>query len=135
MAESSGAEPVVVLVVEDEALIQDIVVTVLQEGGFAVVTAKNAAEAIQLLDNDPLGFQALIADIRLGSGPNGWAVAKHGRELNPQLPVVYMSGDSGVDWAANGVPQSLMLQKPFAPAQIVTAVASLINQAPALPAP
>jgi hypothetical protein len=38
-----------------------------------------------------------------------------------------MSGDSAGDWAANGVPNSIMLNKPFAPAQLVTAVSQLLN--------
>ena len=35
--------------------------------------------------------------------------------------------DSAEDWASKGVPNSIMLAKPFAPAQLVTAVAQLIN--------
>lgn len=52
-------------------------------------------------------------------------VAKHARELDPEFPVVYMSGDSAADWASKGVPNSIRLSKPFAPAQLVTAVFSL----------
>ena len=74
-------------------------------------------------------IRALITDIRMGEGPDGWEIARRARELNPRLPVIYMSGDSAADWSAQGVPGSIMLQKPFASAQIVTAVASLINQA------
>jgi hypothetical protein len=39
-----------------------------------------------------------------------------------------MSGDSAGDWSSQGVPGSIMLQKPFAVAQVVTAVASMIHQ-------
>jgi hypothetical protein len=38
-----------------------------------------------------------------------------------------MSGDSAEEWASKGVPISIMLAKPFAPAQLVTAVAQLLN--------
>jgi hypothetical protein len=51
----------------------------------------------------------------------------HAREINPSFPVVYMSGDSAEDWASQGVPNSIMLSKPFAPAQLVTAVSQLLN--------
>jgi hypothetical protein len=40
-----------------------------------------------------------------------------------------MSGDSASGWAANGVPNSHMIQKPFATAQVVTAISQLINMA------
>jgi hypothetical protein len=43
-----------------------------------------------------------------------------------------MSGDSAAGWASNGVPDSVMLPKPFAPAQLVTAVSALITQADAI---
>jgi len=58
---------------------------------------------------------------------DGWEVARQAREINPQFPVVYMSGASAADWPAKGVPNSMMLEKPFAPAQLVTAVAQLLN--------
>ena len=45
------------------------------------------------------------------------------------MPVVYMSGDSSPEWSAKGVPTSLMVAKPFAPAQIITAVSTLLNAA------
>ncbi len=37
-----------------------------------------------------------------------------------------MSGDSATDWAAQGVPKSIMLQKPFVEAQLLTAISSLL---------
>lgn len=67
-------------------------------------------------------------DITLGRDKlDGWEVARHAREADPAFPVVYMSGDSTEDWASKGVPNSIMLAKPFAPAQLVTAVAQLLN--------
>jgi hypothetical protein len=53
------------------------------------------------------------------------------RELDPTVPVIYMTGTDGGEWASKGVPNSVLLSKPFAPAQIVTAVASLLNANPA----
>ncbi|MGA8898788.1 MAG: response regulator, partial [Bradyrhizobium sp.] len=40
-----------------------------------------------------------------------------------------MSGRDADDWAAKGVPNSIMLAKPFAPAQLVNAVSQLLNDA------
>jgi hypothetical protein len=44
------------------------------------------------------------------------------------IPVVYTTGAASADWGSNGVPNSVLLQKPFAPAQIVTAISQLLNQ-------
>jgi hypothetical protein len=44
----------------------------------------------------------------------------------PAIAVVYVTGDSSSEWSANGVPQSTVLQKPFADAELVTALANLL---------
>jgi len=40
-----------------------------------------------------------------------------------------MTGDSAKNWAAQGVPDSVLLQKPFVHAQLVTALTTLLNEA------
>jgi hypothetical protein len=40
-----------------------------------------------------------------------------------------MTGAAGEQWASHGVPNSVLLNKPFAPAQLMTAVAHLLNDA------
>ena len=52
------------------------------------------------------------------------------REASPNLPIVYISGDSAVEHSAQGVPDSMMIQKPFVGAQVVTALATLLNAKP-----
>jgi DNA-binding response OmpR family regulator len=85
-------------------------------------------DALQLLDDESRRYRALVTDINLGHGTlSGWDVARRGREVNPELPVVYMTGDSAAEWAAQGVPNSVLLTKPFAPAQLLTAVSQLLN--------
>lgn len=44
------------------------------------------------------------------------------------MPVVYISGDSAHEWPVKGVPKSVMVPKPFAVAQIITAVPILLNE-------
>jgi DNA-binding response OmpR family regulator len=118
---------IVILVVEDEHLIQSMVEEALADGGFEAAIAASGEEAVTLLTGSKGKYRALVADIDLGGKMDGWEVAKHAREIDPEFPVVYMSGDSAGDWAANGVPNSIMLKKPFAPAQLVTAVSQLLN--------
>jgi DNA-binding response OmpR family regulator len=120
-----------ILVVEDDHLIQSVVEEALKEGGFEIVIASTAEHAAELLDSAQGKYRALVSDINLGrNGRDGWEVARRARQIDPAFPVVYMSGDSAEDWASKGVPNSIMLAKPFAPAQLVTAVAQLLNAAP-----
>ena len=117
------------LVAEDEVLLHAALEDELTEAGFEVVMVTDGNRAISHLQDGSKKFSALVTDIRMGSGPNGWDVAHRARELFPSLPVVYMTGDSAKDWAANGVPNSVVLSKPFAMAQLVVAVSQLITDA------
>ncbi|MBV1688392.1 response regulator [Novosphingobium sp. G106] len=121
-------DQVLLLLVEDEPLLRLASGDTLEEGGFAVAFACDGAQAIGALGNQDPPLAGLITDIRLGSGPDGWEVARRAREINPLLPVVYITGDSAADWPARGVPNSLILQKPFADAQLVAAITSLLNK-------
>lgn len=121
-------ELLVILVVEDEALIRNVVEETLDDGGFKVVLATSGEAAVQLLDSSDPKYRALVTDINLGRDDmNGWDVARHARSVDPDLAVVYMTGDSAAEWASQGVPNSVLLTKPFATAQLVTAVAQLLN--------
>lgn len=127
------SESVAVLVVDDEILIHPTLQDSLEDGGFATATATNAAEAIGLLEADGAAYSALVTDINLGSKATGWDIAKRAREVSPDIPVVYMTGFADNEWPVNGVPNSILLTKPFAGAPLVTAVWQLLNAAPAKP--
>jgi hypothetical protein len=49
------------------------------------------------------------------------------------MPDIYMTGAIDDDWPVNGVPNSVLLTKPFAPAQVVTAISALLNDAAVRP--
>jgi DNA-binding response OmpR family regulator len=44
------------------------------------------------------------------------------------LPVIYITGGSADDWSVHGVPSSVVLTKPFAPAQLLAALSQLLNK-------
>lgn len=117
------------LLVEDESLLALALEVELTDAGFSVEIAQDGKQAIAKLDAGAARFSAVVTDIRLPA-VDGWTIAKHARELVAAMPIVYMSGDSAADWAAYGVPESVMLSKPFAAAQLIAAVAKLINEVP-----
>lgn len=88
---------------------------------------------MQLYDERSGEIRAVLTDIRLGNGPNGWDLARYARDSIPTMPVVYVSGDSTGEWAVHGVPNSVMIPKPYAFAQIITAVSTLMNDPDQLP--
>ena len=121
------ADVVVILVVEDDRLIQSFVEETLNDGGFETVLAAPGEEAVALLNEHKGKYRALLTDINLQGKMDGWEVAQHAREIDREFPVVYMSGGAAADWASKGVPNSIMLSKPFATAQLLTALSNLLN--------
>jgi CheY-like chemotaxis protein len=123
------ASEIVVLVAEDEALISLSIRDALEDGGYAVVTASSGEDAVEVLEGDQGRLSGLVTDIRMGSGPNGWDLAHRARQLNANIAVVYVTADSAEQRPSSGVPKSVLLQKPFAEAQLVTALSNLLNDA------
>jgi CheY-like chemotaxis protein len=118
---------VLVLVAEDEAEIRDVLQDAFEEGGFDVFLVSTGEEAIAALDTQGEALRAVVTDINLGGEATGWDVARHARRTRPDMPVVYMTGTEGAEWASLGVPNSILITKPFAPSQVLTAVSQLLN--------
>src|SRR5882757_4245401 len=98
----------VVLVIEDDETIQGIVEDALDEGGFEMAVAATGEEAITLIKGRQAHYRALVTDINLLGRIDGWEIAR----------------------ASRGVPNSILLTKPFAPAQLATAISNLLNTTP-----
>lgn len=118
-----------ILVVEDDALLQDIVEEALREGGFETALVTSGEEAVTLLRGGQINYRGLATDINLRGKIGGRQIARGARDINPLLPVVYMTGLAADEWASQGVPNSILLEKPFAPAQLVTAISRFMNAA------
>ena len=118
--------PPVLLYVEDEILIQRGVVTCLEEAGFKVLVADSGEQALQMLGARGSELRGLVTDVNLGEGADGWEVARAARKQISGLPVVYVSAASDQEWTSQGVPGSIMITKPFAAAQLIVAISSLL---------
>lgn len=128
-------ESVTILLVEDEGLLLLEFEEALTAAGFDVVCFSSGAKAITHLTSVASPAEGIVTDIRLSDTANdGWEVARIGREIATEMAVVYISGDSAAEWASKGVPNSIMLEKPFAMAQMVTALSQLLNDRSANPA-
>ena len=123
---TSIEEPRVILVVDDNQLVAMTLSDVLREAGFAVLTVHSAQEAVMLIEQAE-ELAAIITDIRLEAGTDGWQVAERAREVHPDIPVVYITGHGAHLHESCGVPDSRMLQKPFAGRQILDAVSALVE--------
>jgi CheY-like chemotaxis protein len=99
----------------------------LTEGGFESEILSSGEEALTFFKGGTKDYKALVTDVNSKGTLDGWEVARQIREIDPAFPVVYMTGAAAQEWGSQGVPNSILLEKPFAPAQLVTAVSQLLN--------
>ena len=116
-----------ILIIEDDQNIQAVLDQALDEAGFAVALADSGEEAVTLLNGKAAPYRALVTDVNLPGSIDGWQLARAVREVDPEFPIIYMTGAAAEQWASQGVPNSILLTKPFAPAQLITAVSQLLN--------
>lgn len=120
------ADRPLLLLVEDEALVALALQDALEDAGYEVRWAEDGDSGAAVVASDLDQVSGLITDIRLGEGPDGWALAKQARSQRPELPILYVTGDSAPDWSEKGVPMSALLQKPFAPGQLIASLEALL---------
>jgi two-component system cell cycle sensor histidine kinase/response regulator CckA len=80
-----------VLVVDDEPQVCSMVASMLREEGFSVVTAGSGPDAIAL-SRSHVGFDLLLTDVSM-PGMDGPTLVEELRAAEPDLPVIFMSGN------------------------------------------
>lgn len=107
-----------ILLVEDNFVSALINGDFLRQCGFDVTHAATADDAFAILGaGGPL--DALVTDIQLGPGANGFDVARAARRAYPDLPVVITSGVRRERFPGELVEGAAFLAKPFHPLQIL----------------
>lgn len=115
--------PIVVLVVEDDAITRMNIVDALQDDGFKIHEAPNAEEALTALDLQ-LGVDCLLTDVDLGAGWNGLRLASEVRTRYPSVEIVVVSGQ--LRSMPAGVADARFFIKPYDPAAIAKTLRQLV---------
>jgi CheY-like chemotaxis protein len=108
-----------VLVVDDDARVRALIVRVLHKGGFVVVEAASADDAVDVFETEP-EIAALVTDVVMPGG-SGVRLAATLRQRRPDLPVIILSGFEGQQLGAF-TPNAVVLSKPFSPRVLVDAL-------------
>lgn len=91
------------MVVENESLLRDLIARMLETSGFTVTTAANAADAKRAIDStDP---DAVVIDIDLGLGPNGFDLADAVSRETPERGIVFLTNLPDPRFAGSGTHQ------------------------------
>jgi CheY-like chemotaxis protein len=110
-----------ILVVEDDPDVRDYASHVLEEFGYAVLTAPDGATALAMLRDEDVRIDLLFTDIVM-PGLNGIEVARRAIERIPGLKVLFASG-----YAAGFGPVSRLLKKPYRARQLAAEVAAALG--------
>ncbi len=103
-----------ILLVEDEELVRLMLVEVLKSEGYAVLDAKDGAEALTLADKHNGPIDLLVTDMTM-PGLSGWELAGELAKTRSSTPVLYISGYSDEEAILKGnlEKSAEFLQKPF----------------------
>ncbi|MGE5501123.1 MAG: response regulator [Ignavibacteriales bacterium] len=102
-----------VLVVDDDPAVCELIEDILSEVRMSAVCVRSDHDAYRIIPSLPT-IHALVVDINLGQGTTGFDVARFARQVIPDLPVIYVSGEASQEsLEAFGVPDSTYVPKPF----------------------
>jgi PAS domain S-box-containing protein len=125
------AAPARILLVDDEAMIREVLGQQLEEAGFEVLSAASGAEALDLAETTHV--DAVITDLSM-AGVDGLAVIRGLQARSPGLPAVLLTGYAG-DETALALSGALsgtfsLLRKPVTEVQLLDRVRALLAARP-----
>jgi len=101
-----------ILIVEDDAKLQEALVDTLELNGFDVVGVSSADEALVALDDE---IAMVFSDIKMDGSMDGYELMKRIRAIKPYLPVVLMTAYGTVEQAVDSIKSGAVdyILKPF----------------------
>ena len=127
--------PTLILLVEDEALVRVVASDILtDEGGYRVIEAASAPEALTLLESSH-DVRLVLTDVEMPDPLDGFALARIVDMRFPGIKVIVTSGR--VKPGAGDLPKGVrFLPKPYTPSTLIEAVRDALGRTatPAAPA-
>ena len=111
MSAPSGKNPPVVLVVEDEPLLRMLAVEVVEEAGSIAIEARDADEAVILLESRA-DITLLFTDVNMPGSMDGLKLAHAVRDRWPPIKILVVSGQQRLQFC--DLPSnSFFIEKPY----------------------
>jgi PAS domain S-box-containing protein len=117
-----------ILVVEDDKILRGLAVKLLQEGGYHVIEAEDAENALKILSSTGVEVDLLLTDIVM-PGKTGVELLAEAKRIRQNLRAVFMSGYAGDLVTQHGVlvQEHSFLEKPFTKRALLTKVYSVLH--------
>jgi two-component system, cell cycle sensor histidine kinase and response regulator CckA len=113
-----------ILVVDDDETVRTVTARMLMYEGFAVLTAGDGLEALQLLDECPDPVSLIVSDLKMPR-MTGRELAERLSERTPAIPMLFVSGHP-TQVLAGALPGPVLM-KPFAVHDLVSTVYALLS--------
>ncbi len=116
-----------VLIVEDDAAIRKILLTLLSGQGYTVLSAENGEEGLELFRENPDEIRLVLTDIIMPK-KNGREMCQEIHEIRSDLPVIFMSGYSSGILDDESLNDSNLLVKPIHPITLLSKIRELLDK-------
>lgn len=116
---------IAVLVVEDEAFIRMSIVDELEDAGFTVFEAANAADAIEVLIANS-AIELMFTDVDMPGGIDGLKLAASVRDRWPPIKIIVTSGHRNVNVDALPV-EARFMPKPYDITEIIRSIREMTS--------
>src|SRR5512138_2904182 len=116
-----------ILIVDDEEVIREGLSRILSDEGNQVALSESGFSAIEKMQKEP--FHLVITDLKM-PGMNGMEVLRAIRVLQPEVPVIFITGYSTVETAVEAMKNGAFdyLAKPFTAEQLLEKVGKAMEQ-------
>jgi PAS domain S-box-containing protein len=127
-ADTGGDETI--LLVEDQEQVRDVTAALLEERGYAVLSASSAAEALSIYREHNRAIDLVITDVVMPGG-SGADLAAAIAEVDCRVRILFMSGYSENAGLGRGdlSPGEAFIEKPFSPEALAAKVRSCLGSA------
>jgi CheY-like chemotaxis protein len=118
-----------ILVVDDEEALRTVIVDLLRQLGYQILSAPGGEEALKLAAEYPDRIDLLLSDVIMDGLP-GPQLAEELLQSRPELKVVYMSGFADGSLAPKGVLKqgTVLVQKPFTIRMLSAKLREILDQ-------
>ena len=116
------------MIADDEQAIRDVTTALLERLGFRVITAADGIEMVDLFVENAEDISILLMDLNMPR-LNGLEAALRIRHINPQVPLLFMSGyprEQVMD-RFERQPHTDFVEKPFQMSELVDAVRGVME--------
>ncbi len=118
-----------ILIVEDEAMLVELLELTFTSNGYSILVARDGVEAVQVYEKNKDKIDLIFSDSRLPR-LDGWKAFEQIRKINPQAKAIFSSGFLDPELKSQLARQGIntFVHKPYSPLDVLKTVRETLNQ-------